>query len=167
VLGNHDVYVGADAVAEGLARLSGVRLLRNEWVRIEEEGEAFCLAGFEDPGKGWTQKHARSPELERLAGSVPSELPSLLLVHRPSFFRQAASLGFRLSLAGHTHGGQVSLPFAPERNLARLISPWTRGVVRSDGAVLYVNRGLGVAGLPLRLNCPREVAVIRLSGRAP
>ncbi len=162
VLGNHDVYTGAELVAEGLRKLSGIRLLRDEWVRIEVGESVFVLAGLEDSGEGWTERHAESAELEQLASDRPPDLPCVLLAHRPSYFSQAARLGFSLVLSGHTHGGQVALPFAPNHNASRVIADWTRGTFRERESTLYVNRGLGMAGLPLRINCPREIALIRL-----
>jgi len=163
VLGNHDLFAGDDAVAEGLERLTEIRLLRDEWVRIEVDGAALALAGLEDPGKGWARRDFESPELERLAREIPEDLPRLLLAHRPSLFAQAARLGFPVLLAGHTHGGQVALPLAPHHNPSLLMARWTRGHFKLGASSLYVNRGLGMAGLPLRLNCPREIALIRLS----
>jgi hypothetical protein len=165
VLGNHDVYTGADAVARGLEAFTGIRLLRDAWVRIESNGSAFALAGVEDPGHGWNQRDATHVALERLAAEIPADLARLLLIHRPSYFAQASRLGFPLSLAGHTHGGQIALPApAQHQNVSRLISHWTRGLFRDDGtgALLYVNRGLGVAGPPVRLNCTREISLLRL-----
>jgi len=87
-----------------------------------------------------------------------------LLSHRPSYFAHAARLGFSLVLAGHTHGGQVAFPRAHHVNISRMISDHTRGIFELDDATMYVNRGLGMAGLPLRLNCPREIALIELTG---
>jgi predicted MPP superfamily phosphohydrolase len=108
-------------------------------------------------------KHARSPVLERFAEEIPKDLPSLLLAHRPSFFHHAEELGFPLVLSGHTHGGQIALPFAGNQNVSRMISDFTRGLFHRGETTMYVSRGLGMAGLPLRLNCPREITHIRLS----
>jgi predicted MPP superfamily phosphohydrolase len=84
-------------------------------------------------------------------------------VHRPEAFPQAARLGFPLVLAGHTHGGQIAVPgFGQRLNLARIITPYHRGLYRENGSVLYVNRGVGVAGPALRISCPREIATIEL-----
>jgi predicted MPP superfamily phosphohydrolase len=165
VLGNHDVYTGADAVARGLESWTSVRLLRNAWARIEAEGGAIALAGVEDPGHGWNERDSTHDALERLAGEIPADLARVLLIHRPSWFAQAARLGFPLALAGHTHGGQIALPGPGlHHNVSRLISRWTRGLFRDPetGAFLYVNRGLGVAGPPVRLNCSREISLLRL-----
>ncbi|MEE9281537.1 MAG: metallophosphoesterase [Myxococcota bacterium] len=165
VLGNHDVYTGAEAVARGIERLTSIHLLRDSWAQLRIEETHLCVAGIDDPGRGWTDRDAESPEIERLAKEIPSEIPSVLLIHRPSFFRQAARLGFPVCLAGHTHGGQMSFPGAQHQNLSRLIAHWTRGLFQDGESLLYVNRGLGVAGPPIRLNCPREIALLRLVER--
>jgi len=166
VLGNHDVYTGADAVADGIERRTSIRLLRDEWECIDIAGAPLVIAGIEDSGDGWTERESESAALERLASEIPEDLPSLLLAHRPSFFAHAARLGFSVVLSGHTHGGQVALPIAHHYNPSRLIAHQTRGIFRARGSTLYVSRGLGMAGLPLRLNCPREIALLRLTSEA-
>jgi predicted MPP superfamily phosphohydrolase len=167
VLGNHDVYTGAEVVADGIERHTSIRLLRDEWESIDIAGAPLAIAGIEDSGDGWTERESESPVLERLAREIPEDLPSLLLAHRPSFFAAAARLGFSVVLSGHTHGGQVAFPVVHHYNPSRLIAHRTRGVYRSGRSTLYVSRGLGMAGLPLRLNCPREIALIRLTSEEP
>jgi hypothetical protein len=163
VLGNHDVYTGAGVVADGLAHHTGIRLLRDEWELLSVGRTELAVAGVEDSGQGWTERESENLILERLAGEIPDRLPSLLLAHRPSYFGQAARLGFSVVLSGHTHGGQVALPLAHHYNPSRLISHWTRGVFRAGESTLYVSRGLGMAGLPLRINCPREITLLHLA----
>lgn len=164
VLGNHDHYTGTEAVVAGLENFTSIRLLRDEWERIAIGDASLVIAGMEDPQViNWMEKHSESPVLERFAQEIPPELPCVLLTHRPSFFRHAEQLGFSLVLAGHTHGGQIALPFATNHNPSRMISDQTRGLFLHGQSTLYVNRGLGMAGLPLRLNCPREIALIRLT----
>ena len=164
VLGNHDHYTGTEDVAAGIAKFTSIRLLRDEWERVEIDGSALVIAGLEDPQViNWMEKQSESPVLERLAQKIPRDLPCVLLSHRPSFFQQAERLGYPLMLAGHTHGGQIAPPFATNHNASRIISDQTRGVYRSGKSTMYVNRGLGMAGLPLRLNCPREIALIQLT----
>ena len=143
VLGNHDVYTGVDAVVEGLGRLTSIRLLRDEWECVEVEGAALAIVGIDDPGQGWTEHEAESSALERLTREIPDGLPRLLLAHRPSYFTHASKLGFPLVLSGHTHGGQVALPFAHHLNPSRMISDRTRGIFRNGAGTLYVSRGLG------------------------
>ena len=164
VLGNHDVYTGAETVAAGIASHTAIRLLRNEWVQVDDTGSPLVFAGIEDTGDGWAERSADNAELERLWREVPEGVPCVLLSHRPSYFGHAARVGFSLVLAGHTHGGQVAMPLAHQQNASRLIAHQTRGVFHHGSSTLYVNRGLGMAGLPLRINCPREIALIQIGG---
>jgi predicted MPP superfamily phosphohydrolase len=168
ILGNHDVYTGREEVAHGLRSLTSIRLLRDEWTTIEARGAKLYLLGLEDPGKGWTDRDCESPELEKLCNDAPRGAPRILLAHRPGWFGQAQKLDVAVMLAGHTHGGQITPP-PPlhHHNIAQLIANWTRGRFEEGESVLYVNRGLGVAGPPVRLNCPREIARLRLVQRAP
>ncbi len=164
ILGNHDVYTGRERVAEAFERLApGVRLLRDELVKLPVDAPLY-LVGVEDPGQNWSARGVELEPLEELAGARPADGPTLLLVHRPEAFAQAVRLGFPLVLAGHTHGGQLALPTPGGRfNLASLVTPFTRGVFREHGTTMYVNRGLGVGGPALRINCPREIATIELA----
>jgi len=163
VLGNHDAYTGAERVAEGLARHApGIRVLRGEIERVPTS-QPLYVAGVDDPGHSWTARDLELRQLEDLARRRPDDGPTLLLVHRPELFGQAARLGFRLVLAGHTHGGQIALPLGSGRlNVARLVTRYHRGLYRENGATLYVNRGYGVAGPAVRINCPREIATLHL-----
>jgi hypothetical protein len=163
VLGNHDTYTGTEHVVDALERLApNLRLLRTDVVRVAHE-QPFYVAGVDDPGHEWTATGVELDELERLGTDLPTDGPVLLLVHRPELFPQAARLGFPLVLAGHTHGGQLALPTPGGRwNLARIVTRFHRGLYRLKGSVLYVNRGLGVAGPAIRVNCAREIATIEL-----
>ncbi len=162
VLGNHDVYTGTERVVEGIREHTDIRVLRDEWVEIDVDGTPICLAGIEDPGEGWRAKESEHPALDVLAPKIPSHLPRVLLAHRPSYFAHASRAGFQVVLAGHTHGGQLRFPFAKNFNVSRVIAHHTSGRFDMDGSTLYVSQGLGVAGLPVRLNCPREISLIRL-----
>jgi predicted MPP superfamily phosphohydrolase len=164
ILGNHDIYTGLERVVEGFARLApGIRLLRDEIVKLPLRGTLY-LAGIEDPGPDWSARRLELPALERLAGQRPADGPTLLLVHRPEAFPQAARLGFPLVLAGHTHGGQLALPGpGGPWNLARIVTRFTRGRYQLDGSTLYVTRGVGVGGPALRVNCSREITTLELA----
>ena len=164
VLGNHDHYVGADLVADALARRAPqIRLLRNEIVRLPLEAPLY-LAGADDPGRDWSARRLELPGLARLAAARPGDGPTLLLVHRPEAFPQAARLGFPLVICGHTHGGQLALPGTRgQYNLASLVTRFSRGLYRLGDSTLYVNRGLGVGGPALRIHCPREIATLELA----
>ena len=164
VLGNHDTYTGTELVVDALRRNApNIRLLRGECVRLPLD-EPLYIAGVEDPGRNWTDADLHVEDLERLAEERPSDGPVLLLVHRPQAFPQAARLGFPLVLAGHTHGGQMALPLPGGKvNLARIVTRFHRGLYELEGSVMYVNRGVGVAGPAIRFNCSREIATVELA----
>lgn len=163
VLGNHDVYTGAELIADALARSTAIRLLRDSWEVVEVGSSSLVIAGLDDRGEGWTERESDHEALDRLVEQIPADLPCLLLAHRPSYFAHAARRGVSLMLAGHTHGGQIAVPLALNHNPSRVISKHTRGRFERDSTTMYVNRGLGMAGLPLRINCPREIALIRFA----
>jgi predicted MPP superfamily phosphohydrolase len=164
ILGNHDVYTGTDRVVAGFAALAPeIRLLRDEIVRLPLP-ENLYLAGVEDPGPDWSARGVELAAIERLAGQRPGDGPTLLLVHRPEAFPQAARFGFPLVLAGHTHGGQLALPTpGGPWNLARIVTRFTRGRYQLGSSTLYVTRGVGVGGPALRVNCSREITTLELA----
>ncbi len=163
VLGNHDVYTGAEEVVAGLSAWApDLTVLREEVIRLPF-GDPLYLAGLDDPGGDWTARDLEVREIETLAERAPEDGPCILLCHRPEVFAQAARLGFPLMLAGHTHGGQIALPFAGGRiNPSRMITDFDRGLFREGDFALYVNRGIGMAGPRIRFYCPREIAMIEL-----
>jgi predicted MPP superfamily phosphohydrolase len=164
VLGNHDLFAGGERVAAALAEHApAIRLLRGERVRVPAPAPLY-LAGLDDPGRDWTAGGGTLPAIAALAADLPGDGPTILLVHRPDAFPQAAALGFPLVLAGHFHGGQIALPLGGGRwNAARLISPFHRGVYRVGASTLYVSRGLGFAGPRIRLGSVPEIALIELT----
>ena len=163
VLGNHDLMTGKEQVADALARHAPtLRLLRDEYVRLPADAPLY-LSGIEDPGRDWTEHGHGLATIAKLAAATPSDGPTLLLVHRPDAFVQAAAVGFRLVLAGHFHGGQLALPVADGRwNAARFLTPYHRGLYRLGEATLYVSRGLGFAGPRVRFGSRPEIAVLEL-----
>ena len=98
---------------------------------------------------------------------VAADRVNILLSHNPDTFDRAAALGIDLSLAGHTHGGQAALEFiSPEIAPSRLVTPYVAGWFRQPGGQLYVNRGIGTIGVPIRIGAPPEITVYRLSRQA-
>lgn len=164
VLGNHDDYTGFEAVCEGFAmHAPSIRVLRGECAALPLLDGRLYLAGLDDPGHDWSIAGPRTVALERLAESLPSDGPVLLLVHRPDAFPRAADLGFPLVLAGHYHGGQISVPGSGGRlNPARLLTEFDGGLYRRDDATLFVSKGIGTTGPRIRLACPPEIGVIEL-----
>jgi predicted MPP superfamily phosphohydrolase len=160
VTGNHDVYSGGEPWVE-CVRALGMRPLRNERVAIGGEA-GFDLAGVDDHRGDWV--HGSSEDLEQaLAGRDPSRA-LVLLAHDPGTFRRASAAGIDLQLSGHTHGGQIW----PFNYLVRLAVPWVAGLHRVGTSLLYVSRGSGFWGPPMRLLAPAEITELILrSGDGP
>ena len=143
---------------EGVGSL-GIRVLRNERVEIAGPGGAgsFELAGVDDH-RGSLADDDGGEDLGRaLAGRDP-ERPVVLLAHDPSTFKRAAQLGVDLQISGHTHGGQI-WPFGA---VVRVFVPFVAGLYRRAGSQLYVSRGTGFWGPPMRLRAPAEITEITL-----
>ena len=164
ILGNHDFYTGADDVTSALRRLTSIRVLRDETVLLERDGSILHLHGVDDAGLDWTRGVREHYALPPLVAQVPDGTPSILLSHRPDLFAQAASFGISLVLSGHTHGGQLALPWPSARptSLAAFISDFPRGTYQIGDSTLHVNLGLGVTGQPVRVFSPREITLITL-----
>jgi hypothetical protein len=156
VTGNHDHYSGADAWARAIADL-GVRVLRNERVAIGQGEQAFDLVGVDDHRGGLIGREG-GEDLERALAARDAARPAILLAHDPSTFRRASGLGIDLQLSGHTHGGQI-WPFGL---LVRLAIPTVAGLYAKGAAQLYVSRGTGFWGPPMRLFAPAEITEIVL-----
>jgi len=169
ILGNHDHYTGADQVEAALRRLTPFTVLRDERRTLEINGQRLHVIGLDDRGGYQLRVVPPLPYLDALLATLPREEPVLLLCHRPDIFPQAAAAGVALTLSGHTHGGQLALPWfkGRTRNLAEFITSFDRGLFARDGSYLYVNNGLGVTAQRVRLNAPREITLIEIhSGSA-
>ena len=165
-LGNHDAWARVEDSITALFRQIGFRILRQEAVDIAIHGEAFHLMGIDFQslrpfGPGGTRVPRRF--LDGQEGLRSPDLVNILLSHNPDTFDRAAELGIDLSLAGHTHGGQVALEFiSPEIAPSRLVTPYVSGWFEKPGGQLYVNRGIGTIGVPIRIGAPPEITVFEL-----
>ncbi|MBC8145711.1 MAG: metallophosphoesterase [bacterium] len=172
VTGNHDYYPrDIELVAREIGQ-AGIKLLRNENIAIEKNGAKFHLLGMDDAyiydvnaylANGRTQ----SGRIENLMRGVAEDSTKIFLCHKPYPFEEYSQLGVNLMLSGHTHGGQVVLAHLDNINLsfASLASRYVSGLYKSRSnqkAQLYVSRGVGTVGIPLRINCPPEVTHIVL-----
>lgn len=156
VTGNHEYYSRA---AEWVAHLPsiGLRVLRNERVSVERGGAHLDLAGIDD----WTAHQfadGHGADLGKALAGRDRSRPVVLLAHQPKAVHEAARLGVHLVLAGHTHGGQI-FPF----NLAvKLSQPFNAGLDRVGETQIYVSRGSGYWGPPMRVLAPAEVTLVEL-----
>jgi len=164
ILGNHDFYTGADDVTATLRRLTTIRVLRDESVVLERGDARLHILGVDDAGLDWTRGVREHDAVPPLMETVPDGEAVVLLSHRPDLFAQAANFGIGLVLSGHTHGGQLALPWPSARpsSLAHFISDFPRGTYRIGDSTLHVNLGLGVTGQPVRVFSPREITLITL-----
>lgn len=155
VLGNHDWSQAPDAIREALAA-NGIRVLENEAVKLETaEGFAFWLAGLGD-------QVARQHDLGKTMRGLADDAPAILMAHEPDIFPQVSGR-LSLTLCGHTHGGQVRLPFigapvVPSRYGQR----FAYGHIVEEGRHLVVSGGLGCTFLPVRLGSPPEIVLLEL-----
>ena len=164
-LGNHDAWCRVEHSITKLFRRRGIRILRSEAVPITIQGEWINLMGTD------FQSHHRfgpsAPVASLLADVAPlmaRDRVNILLSHNPDTFDRAAELGIDLSMAGHTHGGQAALEFIrPEVAPSRLVTPYVAGWFRKPGGRLYVNRGIGTIGVPIRIGAPPEITVFQLT----
>ena len=158
VTGNHEYYSGVEGW-EGFLRGLGIRVLRNERVAIGDGGASLDLAGVDD----WRAERHGNGHGYDLAGALAGRDPEralVLLAHQPQGVAEAIRQGVGLQLSGHTHGGQI-FPF----NLAvRAAFRYTRGLYPVDGGAghVYVSRGTGYWGPPMRLGFPPEITRITL-----
>jgi predicted MPP superfamily phosphohydrolase len=158
-MGNHDYFGGGEPLITFL-RARGVAVLRNEGVAIERDGATLWLAAIDDT---WT----RRDDLARALEKRPAGACALLLAHDPEKFDAAASAGVALVLSGHTHGGQIAVPFLSRwLGLANLAHRYRVGFYRRGESTLYVHPGLGTTGPPLRLGIAPEVTVLVLRAAA-
>ncbi len=160
VLGNHDFYTGHVRTVAKNVEECGIRLLRDAETIIEAKGARFSLAGIDDVG---SMTSART-RMERAYGRNLATLPRILMSHRPYYLKAAKEFAVDLMLSGHTHGGQVVLGRFGETTIApaSLASGFVWGLYQSGKTRLYVNRGIGTVGIPLRINCPPELTRIVL-----
>lgn len=156
VTGNHEYFSGADAWVRHLESL-GIKVLRNERVSIDRDGVGLDLAGVDDPtGGNFLPDHG--PDLARALAGRDTARPLILLAHQPKAIHEAAAHGVALQISGHTHGGQI-FPFGL---LVPLQQPYVAGLHRHRDTAIYVSRGTGYWGPPMRVGAPAELTRLEL-----
>ena len=157
VTGNHEYFVEDPfSWLRELERL-GVQQLRNENTAIRRGTAAFDLAGVNDIAG---ESHSDAPDFDRALSGVESSRPTILLAHQPILVEHAAARGVDLQLSGHTHGGQMW----PFHYIVRLAQPTLAGLSTVDNTQLYVTRGAGFWGPPVRIGAPPDITVLSLQG---
>jgi len=167
-LGNHEEESGTEESITRLFTAQGIQILREARAPIVLGGETLNLIGTDDPN-GQTETDYQGDlhrKLRQIKELMMPETVNILLSHGdfPDMFDRVAELGIDLMLAGHTHGGQLSLDFVHRGlNLSHLIYDYTSGWYEKNGTQLYVNRGIGTTGFPIRLGARPEITVFELS----
>jgi predicted MPP superfamily phosphohydrolase len=183
--GNHEIYARAEDLAERLYQQAGMKMLRRENAVIPFRGAQLNLIGV-DYQRERMPSSRRMQMLTNVEPLVRRDMPNILLSHNPNSFNRAAELGIELSLAGHTHGGQVQVEILDvSLSPARFITDYVAGLYHrpllmpdqpkrmgetiklmpnapKGLAALYVNRGIGTVGAPVRLGAPPEITHIVL-----
>lgn len=158
-LGNHDYYAGRDTV-ETTLRACGVHVLVNDAMPLPTPWKGVWVGGVDDDWCG-------TPNLEETFHKLSPDAAAILLAHNPDICEKPGLRRAGVTLCGHTHGGQVCLPngetlYVPGKHGKE----YSAGLYRHAGQWLFVSRGIGTVGLPLRFFCPPEVTVFEFTGRA-
>ncbi len=154
VIGNHDVWYNAHYVEQELVK-AGIQVLKNSHIEL---GDDLCIVGYADD-------MTQTPLKEAAKGC--DESPTVIsLMHSPDTF--ALIERSDLALAGHTHGGQINIPFIGRRvTSTRLGEPFAYGLKDYDGVPVYVTSGIGTSVMPARFRSAPEIAVLTLQGHEP
>ena len=156
-MGNHDSFLGPPLIRAGLAKAS-IPMLFNQHVAIERKGQRIWLAGLADT-------LSNVPNLQQAIPMSPDG-PVILMCHEPDYADTVLNQGFGgrvdVMLSGHSHGGQVRLPFIGALKVPEGGRKYVQGRFQLGQMQLYVNRGIGTVGVPFRLNCPPEITLFTL-----
>jgi uncharacterized protein len=151
-MGNHDYYGDGQPLLD-LLRNEGVTVLSNESHLVQRGDSELQLLGIDDI---YTQR----ADVQQAMQTLKADVPTVVLAHDPRLFPQLVAPEVKLVLSGHTHGGQVAVPWLVERyNLARFPYQFTYGIYQEQTTYLYVHAGLGTTGLPIRLGAAPEIVV--------
>ncbi len=155
-LGNHEIVTGTENYVTEQGRRIGIDFLRHQARQLRFGNAVINFAGVD-----YQKMHSHYlKDTERLI--VPGAL-NIMLSHNPDVFPVAAAQGYDLTIAGHTHGGQVDVEILDQHfNVARYFTPFVQGLYRRENSSVYVSNGLGTIGVPVRLGAPPEVSVLRL-----
>jgi hypothetical protein len=155
-MGNHEIYAGAEAHVEREGARRGMRFLRSTAAPLRFGKAVLNLVGVD-------YQRLRRRYLVGAEKLVAPGALNVLLSHNPDVFPVAASKGYDLTIAGHTHGGQIRLEFlSADLNPGRFYTPYVDGVYRRGPASIFVSRGIGTIAVPARLGSPPEVSLVRL-----
>jgi uncharacterized protein len=154
VLGNHDNDTDPEYVTQAL-EAHKIHVLINQSEAIERDGARFWLSGLNDV-------FSHDADVPKTLQSVPAGEAVVMLVHEPDFADVVSRFPVDLQLSGHSHGGQIRIPFLPPLFLPKFARKYYLGTYHIGGLTLYTNRGLGTIAVPVRLDCPPEITLVTL-----
>jgi predicted MPP superfamily phosphohydrolase len=159
VLGNHDWWYDGERIMRALNN-GGIRVLENDVARVERDGNSIWIAGLADL---WTRK----PLITTTLGKIPEPATVIALTHNPDIFPNIPAR-VPLTLAGHTHGGQVNLPLLGRRVVpSEFGERYAIGHISENGHHLYVTPGIGTSIIPVRFRVPPEITVLTIISGSP
>jgi uncharacterized protein len=165
-LGNHEFMTETEESITRLFASERIRILRQEQALVQSHGETMNLIGFDYQQARFSSDHDGHLVDQYMEGNEKLVMPgmvNILLNHNPNAFDRAAELCIDLMLSGHLHGGQISLAFLWRGlSLARFETPYVSGWYEKSGSQLYVNRGIGTTGFPIRFGARPEITVLEL-----
>ncbi|MBI4910419.1 MAG: metallophosphoesterase [Acidobacteria bacterium] len=154
--GNHEIFGKCEVAAQQLGARYGIEILRQQNTELRFGNARVNVAGVD-------YQQYRKPYLVGAGQHLRPGAYNILLSHNPDVFPVAAEQGYQLTLAGHTHGGQVTVEILNQyANVARFFTPYVSGKYTRENALCYVTRGLGTVGIPARIGAPPEITLIRL-----
>jgi predicted MPP superfamily phosphohydrolase len=157
-LGNHERFAGAEDYAAAAGARAGIHFLRGQSRPFRFGDANLHVAGVDYQPLFQKANYLRGADRLVAHGEM-----NLLLSHNPDVFPVAARQGYNLMLAGHTHGGQVSVEILDQAiNPARFVTPYVYGLYHMGTAAAYVTRGIGTIGIPVRIGAPPEISLLRL-----
>jgi uncharacterized protein len=169
-LGNHEMWTHTEDSITRLFEAQGTRILRSANATLRAGADELNIIGVDYQSRRAMGHHEDGMVRHYLQGIEPMvrrDTVNILMTHNPNAFDRAAELGIELSLAGHTHGGQVTMEFiSPDIAPSRLVTPYVVGWFSKPGGRLYVNRGIGTIGVPMRIDAPPEITVYELEREA-
>jgi predicted MPP superfamily phosphohydrolase len=154
VMGNHDDATDPEHVTRAL-QAQNIQVLANQSQPVEQDGARFWLGGVNDVMNG-------AADLSKTMHGVPASEAVILLAHEPDFADEAAKSPIDLQISGHSHGGQIRIPFLPPLYLPALAKKYVWGTYQVGPLMLHTSAGLGTIGVPMRLNCPPEITLLTL-----
>lgn len=179
-LGNHDYFHDEDYVAQAVINETPIKLMRNENKILEINNQKLILMGMEDTRasganydpliyKYYDKVIADTKESAKKNNLSFESTPKILMYHKPYFFNDFSKEKIDLTVSGHTHGGQIVFAKLGKLNLsiASFVSQFLEGMYRNGNSNMYVSRGIGTVGLPLRLNCRPEITILTLKQKSP